>query len=404
MTAMALSSEHSPVATAPPAALAWAGFSVELTGSMTGLESEWRRLESLSGAAMFQGFDFLSAWVQTAATASGEEPIFAVGRRGSEVAFILPLALTRRHGSRVLTWLGQEHSNYGMALANPSAFDGSDVDALILAVARAVKAGLVHLDKQPAEWAGRPNPFALSRHSRLSANDTFVVTLDEDFPALHGRLFSSKTLAGLRRKQRRLEEQGEVVFGLPGPGPERQAIVDWFMVEKRQQLSETGRSSPFDPPQIQALYAALARDEHGFIAEDLTVAGQRIAMGMTAHQGTTAHLINTVHVGGEFAKFSPGTLLLHRMVASAHARGARIYDFGPGELPYKLEWDPKVIGLHTSTYLVSPTALPAYLMTVAMSAAKTRIKRDPKLMRWVETLRGARKAKEQPEAKPDAAA
>jgi CelD/BcsL family acetyltransferase involved in cellulose biosynthesis len=404
MTAMALSGEHSPAARVPPAPLAWAGFSVELSRSMAGFEADWRRLEALSGASLFQGFDYLSAWVQTAAAASGEEPIFAVGRRGSEVAFILPMALTRRHGARVLTWLGQEHSNYGMALADPTAFDGSDVDALILAVARAVKAGLVHLDKQPAEWAGRANPFALSRHSRLSANDTFVATLDEDFPTLHGRLFSSKTLAGLRRKQRRLEEQGDVVFGVPGPGAGRQDIVDWFMVEKRQQLAETGRSSPFDPPQIQALYAALARDEHGFIAEDLTVSGQRIATGMTAHQGEAAHLINTVHVGGDFAKFSPGTLLLHRMVASAHERGARIYDFGPGELPYKLEWDPKVIGLHTSISLVSPTALPAYLVAVAMSAAKTRIKRDPKLMRLVETLRGARKAKGQPEARPDAAA
>ncbi len=304
MTVMALGGEHPRLDTVRTGPIAWAGYSVDLSGTMTGLESEWRRLEALSGAAMFQGFDFLSAWVQTAAAASGEEPVFAVGRRGSEAAFILPLAITRRHGARVLTWLGQDHANYGMALADPSAFEGKDVDGLILAVARAAKAGLVHLDKQPAEWAGRPNPFALSRHSRLSANDTFVVALDEDFSAQHGRLFSSKTLAGIRRKQRRLEEQGEVVFGLPGPGAERQAIVDWFMVEKRQQLADTGRSSPFDPPHIQALYAALARDENGFIAEDLTVSGQRIAMGMTAHQGATAHLINTVHVGGEFAKLS----------------------------------------------------------------------------------------------------
>ncbi len=404
MTVIALSGAHPRLAAARPASFAWAGFSVELVRSMAGLESDWRRLEAIADASMFQGFDYLSAWIEIAAAASGEEPVFALGRRGSEIGFILPLALTRRHGARVLTWLGQEHSNYGMAVAEPTAFDGADVDALILSVARAVKAGLVHLDKQPAEWAGRPNPFAASKHSQISANDTFVVTLGEDFPALHGRLFSSKTLAGLRRKQRRLEDQGAVAFGTPGPGPERQAIVDWFMVEKRQQLDETGRSSPFDPPHIQALYAALARDEHGFIAEDLTVSGQRIAMGMTAHQGGTAHLINTVHVGGEFAKLSPGTLLLHRMVASAHDRGARIYDFGPGELPYKLEWDPKVIGLHTSTYLVSPAALPAYLVAVAMTAAKAKIKRDPKLMGFVEKLRGARKAKAQPEPKPEPAA
>ncbi len=62
-----------------------------------------------------------------------------------------------------------------------------------------------------------------------------------------------------------------------------------------------------------------------------------------------------------------------------------------------------MIGLHTSTYLVSPTALPAYCVAVAMTAAKARIKRDPRLMGLVEKLRGARKAKAKPETKTDAA-
>lgn len=378
--------------TASMAPFAWAGYTVEAVPSLARLDADWRALEAFETASMFQGRDYVAAWLRTSAAACGEEPVFVTARRGEVLAFILPLAMTRRAGVRVLTWLGQSHSNYGMGLFHPDALAAGasedwDVDLLVRELARRLGADLVHLDNQPAQWAGSSNPFLASMRSLRTANDTFVVRLDDDFGAHYKRLFSSRTLSGLKRKQRKLEDMGKVNFARPRDEARRSDVLGWFFAQKKLQLEQSGRSSPFDAPHIQALYLGLARHPAAFDVDELNVDTTRVAMGMTAHAGRTAYLLNTVHQGAEFARCSPGALLLHKMVAQAHAAGARIYDFGPGALPYKLEWEPAVVPLFSGTYLIHPKAILAYAAYVFGGLAKAKVKRSPTLSEWVRKLR-----------------
>ena len=394
MSAMALHLREPLAADAAAPAATWAGYALHRAASLPSLEADWRRLEACGGTTLFQSYAYIGAWVALAAAGHGETPVFFTGSRDGTVRFILPMAITRRAGVPVLGWLGQAHANYGMPVAAPGTFAaaGGDVDALIRQVAALAGASVVHLDKQPEEWAGSANPFATGRGSRRGANDTFVLRLGEDYASLHGRLFSSRTMSGLKRKQRKMEELGAVAFDAPAEPPRRHAVIDWFCTEKREQLARTGRASPFDDPQIQALYKAMAEDEATFQADELVVGDERVAVGLTAYHTGVATLINTAHVGGAFARFSPGTLLMHHMVATAHAKGARTYDFGPGELPYKLEWDPQVIGLRSTTLTVHWSGLPLAALLRTLGWAKCRVKRDPRLMALVQRLRPVRSA------------
>lgn len=371
----------------------WSGCSVQVSTSLARLEPAWRELEPLATASMFQGWDYVNAWCRNCALAVGEAPLFVVGRGDGAVQFILPMALIVRAGTRVLTWLGQRHSNYGMGLFHPDLLgrlEAGEVDALVIDVARRVGAAVVHLDNQPARWAGKVNPFAASPCSFVTANDTFVARLGDDFQARYKHLFSGRTLSGLKRKQRKLEEMGAVSFAAPADLTARHAVIDWFFAHKRVQLAQDGRNSQFDEAAIQDLYRALARDEAHFDVDQLRVGDTLVAMGMTAFAGQTAYLLNTVHAGLEYARCSPGALLLHRMVAQAHRKGARVYDFGPGMLPYKLEWEPEVIPLLSTTCLVKPSGLPVHAILVFTVLAKARIKRNAwtseivrKVRRWL---------------------
>ncbi len=381
-----------PLTSTSVAPFTWAGYTVEAVPSLARLDAEWRALETLETASMFQGRDYTAAWLRTSAAACGEEPVFVTARLHDALAFILPMALTRRAGVRVLTWLGQSHSNYGMGVFHPealaaSARDDWDIDQLVCDLARRLGADLVHLDHQPAQWKGQANPFIASMRSLRTANDTFVVPLDEDFAAHYKRLFSSRTLSGLKRKQRKLEDMGKVSFARPQDEARSSDVLGWFFAQKKLQLEQSGRTSPFDAPHIQALYLGLARSTDTFDIDELMVDTTRVAMGMTAHAGRTAYLLNTVHQGAEFARCSPGALLLHRMVAQAHAAGARTYDFGPGELPYKLEWEPEVVPLFSSTHLIHPRAILVYAAYVFGGLAKAKIKRSPTMSEWVRKLR-----------------
>lgn len=394
MSAMALHLREPLAADAAAPATTWAGYALHRAASLPSLEGDWRRLETCGGTTLFQSYAYVGAWVAHAAAGHGETPVFFTGSRDGAVCFILPMAITRRAGVKVLGWLGQAHANYGMPVAAPGTFAeaAGDVGALVRQVAALAGAAVVHLDRQPEEWAGAANPFATGPGSRRGANDTFVLRLGEDYTALHGRLFSSRTMSGLKRKQRKMEELGGVSFNEPAEPSRRHAIFDWFCTEKREQLARTGRASPFDDPQIQALYKTMAEDEATFQTDELVVGDERVAVGLTAYHAGVACLINTAHVGGAFARFSPGTLLMHHMVAAAHAKGARTYDFGPGELPYKLEWDPQIIGLRSTTLATRWTGLPLAALLRTLGWAKCRVKRDPRLKALVERLRSARSA------------
>lgn len=366
----------------PSDAFEWAGHLVQVGTALARLEGDWRALEGGATASVFQSWNFVGEWCASAAEAAGESPLFVVGRAFGEARFILPLAVVERAGVKVLTWLGQAHANYGMGIFHPDvlrALEPGDIDTLMTDVARCVGAAVVHLDNQPARWGGHCNPFAASLRSFVTANDTFIVSLDEDFAAQYRRLFSGRTLSGLKRKQRKLDDMGPVSFVGPADDAARREVIDWFLAHKHDQLAQDGRASPFDEPGIRALYLGMARDTAAFEIDQLTVGGTRAAMGMTAFAGNVAYLLNTVHAGGEFARSSPGALLLHRMVARAHARGARTYDFGPGELPYKLEWEPAVVPLLATTYLVRPVGLHVHAASVFAVLAKSKIKRSPAL-------------------------
>lgn len=370
--------------------IAWVGCSVRIAWNLSQLEGDWRALERHETASVFQSWGYIHTWCAQAAVASGETPVFVVGRRGGDARFILPMALTTRAGVQVLTWLGQSHSNYGMGIFCPellAELQAGDVDELVIEVARRLGAAVVHLEHQPARWAGHDSPLAASACSLVTANDTFVVTLGEDFQAQYRRLFSGRTQSGLKRKQRKLEEMGAVSFAQPVGATARRAVIDWFVEHKRAQLLQDGSKSPFDSPTIRNLYDVLAGDEAKFEIDQLTVDVGLVAMGMTVFEGKTAYLVNMVHAGAEYARCSPGALLLHRMVAQAHKRGARTYDFGPGVLSYKLEWEPEVVPLLATTFLVKPSGLHVHAAYVFGVLAKAKIKRSVQLSRMARAIR-----------------
>lgn len=369
----------------------WADFTLEFVPSFSALEAEWRALDEAGAASMFQSRLFLRGWLDLCAGAAGEEPLFVLGRKGNRTAFILPFAVTRRSGFKVLTWLGQSHANYGMGLFDKDALAEAhawDFEELVGEIGRRAGVSVIHLDKQPERWAGFANPFASGRRALKTANDTFYLHMEEDFDAQYRRLFSGRTRSGLNRKQRRLEELGGS-FNTPEAGA-RRALVTWFFEQKSAQLARGGQASPFDVPSIRALYYSLADRSSELLLDEVAVNGQCIAVDISLRQGRTTYLINAVHDGGEHAKQSPGALLLHRMIARAHAAGTRMYDFGPGELPYKLEWAPEVVALRASTYLINPLAVPLYAALVLGGIAKAKIKRSARLHDLVRRLRALR--------------
>lgn len=371
-------------------AFGWAGLDVEIDVAPDAIAPEWLALESAGTASVFQSQKIVALWMAHAASERGERPLVVTAREAGVLRLILPLSCARRGGVTVLQWLGQSHANYGMGLIAPDLIphlDPGACDELMIRIARAVGAEVVHLDRQPTHWAGRVNPFAASPCARLTANDTYVVHLEADYQAHYKRLFPKRTLQPIKRRQRRLEEMGTISFAPPQDAESRRKAFAWFAARKRAQLAETSGRNPFDEPGITPFYEALLEETGQFEIEQLLVGTQRAALGMTLHHGGIAYGINTAHAD-EFARGSPGTLLQHRIIGKVHGMGARAYDLGPGYLPYKMDWDPQVIPLVATTHAVRPSGLPMQIRLLASTLLKSRIKRSARLAQlWRSIVR-----------------
>ena len=367
----------------------WAHFDVEILTSPASLEADWRALERSGVASLFQTWHYVGDWLRTAAQASGETPYFVAGSHNREAAFILPLAIRRVGGVKVLMWLGQAHSNYGMGLYRRDVLEAQGTlsfDTLIREIARRAGAHLVHLDMQPVRWMGFDNPFATSTASLLTANDSYVVHLEDDFQAQYKRLFSATSLSKMRRKWRRIEELGTAEFQHPEAEADRTAALDWFIDTKGEQLSSAGRPNPFAPDYIRKFYHALSRGRDSFLIDQLIVNGQREALGFSARDGRTGYYLNTVYANSPVTRYSPGFHLTHQLVSRLHESGVRVFDMGPGEVAYKFDWEPEIINLRAATHLISPLGIAQYLSFRSAVFIKSALKRNPTMINLVRRV------------------
>jgi CelD/BcsL family acetyltransferase involved in cellulose biosynthesis len=369
-------------------ALRWAGLDIEIGVAPDAIASEWQALEASGTASVFQSYRIAALWMTHVAPVQDEQPLIVTGRQNGVLRLLLPLSCVKRSDVTMLQWLAQSHANYGMALYASDLSDRLDpsaCDDLVIRIARAAGAHVVHLDRQPTHWAGRTNPFAASPCARLTANDTYIVPLEADYAAQYKRLFPKRTLQPIKRRQRRLEEMGAVSYAPPQDGESRRRSFAWFVARKRAQLARTSGRNPFDAPGIVPFYEALLDDGVPFEIEQLLVGTQRAALGMTLYDRDIAYGINTAHAD-QFSRGSPGTLLQHHIIAKVQARGARAYDLGPGYLPYKMDWAPHVIPLVAATHAVRLAGLPMQIRLVATTLVKSRIKRSPRLTRLWRSL------------------
>lgn len=369
------------------APLRLAGLTISLADGLSGLERDWRELGVTARYSAFQSWSWLETWCAIAAPANGERPVIVVGRDDAGAArVILPFGVTRRLGVNALGWLGQSHANYGMGIVAPELairLQPAELQAVLARVARLAGADVVHLARQPAAWDGIANPFAALAATR-DVNDSYLLALETDFAAQDARLFSARTRAGLRRKERKLAGMGEVRFER---GPERAgALIESFLAQKRGQLADAGVASDFDNPAICELYRAMAR-AGAIDVQALSVDGEPAATVVAAtHQGRI-YMLNTSIADGRVREASPGALLIRHHVEAAARGKATHYDFGPGEAAYKRDWEPEVVALTTTALAV--TARGAALATAlgAVQATKRTIKRTPVLWSLAKRVR-----------------
>ncbi len=184
---------------------------------------------------------------------------------------------------------------------------------------------------------------------------------------------SSKFLANLRRRMRRLEEQGAVSYRRVGGGGEEgglERFLDEFLaLEVAGWKGRRGTAIAKDPA-TAAFYRGLAHAgaRDGWLAlRALDLDGRPVAMHFgLLHRGVYA--LPKPAYDEALAACSPGQLLFREVLAECEARGLAQLDFLGPDMPWKRDWEP-AFRVHDWLHVYRPG-----LAGAALHAFKHRLK------------------------------
>lgn len=296
----------------------------------------WRRADGL----VFQSHAWVTAWWETLPDRERRDLRIGLLWNGDRLDAVLPFAIFRRKGVRVLEWAAKDHSDYGDVLVAP----GCD-PAAIMPVWKKLSAeagfDLVYLNRLLPDAAMRPllAP-ARTPGVRLRPNHRSETSFRVAGPWQKGAewfaLQSKKTRQNYRRGRKFLEESGEVRFRLMSPDEPMQPVLDKLAGFKRKWLAAHGyESNLFDEgaPALAALVAVLAKEGllHVFVLE---CAGSVVAVSINFVQRNTMMAFVTTY-DSDFERASPGMVLMMDYIQWSLDRGLTMVDFLCGGEDFK---------------------------------------------------------------------
>lgn len=303
---------------------------IEVQDDLASLAAEWDRLADRVGADLFARPGWIERWWSAFGVGRLE---FLTARRDGNLVALLPI---ERRG-RLLRSPTNGHTPRFHLLA-------ADMDAR-RSLAEAVfqrsgdRVSLSFLDPAGVDTF---RAAALAHRNRLlveTIEDSPYLVIDGSWDEYEKRL-DGKVVRDIRRRRRRLEEEGRVEFDL-ADGSERLAelLEEGFAIEGSGWKDDRGTAIA-SSPDTRRFYTdvaqwAAARDSLrlGFLRLD----GRAIAF----HYGVEERGVYYLLKGGfdrNYDRFAPGRLLLRFMLEHSFSAGLRRYEFLGHDESWKLEW------------------------------------------------------------------
>lgn len=382
----------------------WSRISVE--GDIAALEAEWRGLESAALVTPYQAYDWVRPFVETVGRAERMQFRFARVLDGSGATLaLLPLVVTRRHGTRFAEFIGGKHANYHMGLYRPEfaqALGDEAARALLLEIGAAIGGidALVFIN-QPASWQGIANPTARLA-AGASPSRAYMLALQQgDCEGTLRRSMSKHARKKLTTKRNRFAEFGTSELVRAQSEPEIERILDAFLAQKAARFAQMGLPDPFADPAIRAFLRQAASGSPGRapIVElySLDLQGRSVATYVGAVQGARfSGMATSFDLDSEAARTSPGEILLVELIRLKCHAGIAMFDLGVGEARYKTTICDDQDDL-VDTFLPLTGKGRAYArFSQAKRALKRRIKASPVALKLAQRVFGWLKRKKQP--------
>jgi len=300
------------------------------------LEHEWQHLWSTGERNVFQSYHWIEAWRSN----STSHLYIALAWNGQRLVAILPFAIRRWCGTRILEWAAQAVSDYCGAIG-----EQPEIVRLLWQEVRKTGGFDVIRLKNVRPDSAIAAVFADFMEGRQEVGDVCLNLTNEWANGEHWfRTQNKKKRNNFSRGRRMLTQEGELAFQQMTETPEPK-LLEQLVEMKRQNMAANGIKSSSDTAMLVALTRALEKIEALRIF--LATCGDRlVAASINAVQGKVLLAYFAVY-DAAFARASPGILLMTEYTRWAFDTGLTKVDYLRGEETYKFEFANDVVRLNS---------------------------------------------------------
>ena len=330
----------------------------------TPLESAWRALEDGGICTTYQRYDWVKGWAENVAPPAKIRPRLVLAMRGDEPLFVLPMGLRHRGPFVVCGWLGDSHSNFHMGLYSKyfvqNALPG-DIRSIIQQVTKYLgHADILELCCQPVVWQGQTNPLTFLRWQE-SHNHAFALDLSEGFDAAINRKNGSRKRKKYRWQTNKLKDVGGAELVVADNEETANEILDVSYAQLGRRFDKAGIWNTFRDDGVETFFRELAisslnKPEPELLLYGLKIDGKfRATFAGGIRQGQFSGCFISL-ADDEYAKISPGELIIFLVIQDCVKRGIQNFDLGRGEERYKTSWCDTTIAMFETNIALTKRA------------------------------------------------
>ncbi len=367
---------------------------VTVFNSFDELQTTWKIFEQECDCYAFQSYDWLSNWYNQIGTKQNLKALLVlVELPAGTPLMILPLGIQKRAFVNLLLWLGGDIADYQGPLLSRNFAETVNADEFssiwneILGLLPQHDA--VFLERQPKTIAQQLNPFIFSTCIPHASN-AHHASLTDSIESFVSQKRGKKWISTERRKQRRLEEQGHLSFGVAVTNTEINLFLDTMISQKSQSYRTLGVRNIFE----QTGYIDFFKHMSNHHIRDSFVHLSALRLGdqiIATHWGLVYkkrfyHLLPS-YSHDEYTRFSPGNILLRKLFEWCMQNGIEVYDFTVGDESYKLLWSDAVLELFDYFKAKNLKGVFYVLPIRLIKTLKRSIKQQPRILKYAYKTR-----------------
>ena len=353
---------------------------------------------SKSGSAShtpYQRFDFLAAWQRQVGEREGLRPFIVIASDAEQrPLLLLPLALGRRHGVNVASFMGGKHSTFNMAL-----WDGEFAASATQADMEALIAGIAARG-EPTCWRCTSSRCigAASRTRwrccRTSPPPMIVRCWRIEPGAAPAALISNSFRRRLKGKERKLQSLPGYPLSVANSDADITRLLDWFFRIKPLRMAEQKLPNVFADPGVEDFIRAACTTPipgggHAIDIHALECDEEVIAIFAGVADGHRFSMMFNTYTMSASSKYSPGLILMRDIIDHYAALNYRALDLGIGSDDYKRLFCKSDEPIFDSFFPLNARGKMAAAAMSAINRAKRMVKHNPALFEMAQKLRGA---------------